>query len=513
MSEALLPDQFLYSRKGPWPQPSPSHPMKCADEVLNIPPMEALLFNETIGARYLEARVGYPPVAARYASEVFEWAGPTTEHFTNLMNNTLFTRFKKPLAGEDLKSLAGALPDLPEAKMSLSDANAQLFKYDFTAMDLVKPIDGTFVAPTVVYFKKAAGGDAMVASIRINGVHFKPANPVDRAWALAMIYALQGAAYHVLFVVHPALHFPMDSVNAITKTSVPMGHPLFQLFHPHSAYSLPLDNAVLESAESVVNNNAQGTRFDPLTADAYNLKLLFGAGYTGLKGERYTNGYPQYSYMEPQLDFDSGYSTWLSAYFKDAFLPFCTEVAKYIIEDPRKENLMPYVEQWAKYCHTHVLGFIHPDEVKDADRLGYAMAVYTWNASVSHGGDHWSFAQQVQPVEKCLRIRVAPPTAEDVGKPVDFAGKLFTGNDMQRAALCQYMFFQTWAIKPNLAETMYAFTNKRLQDAYDAFQVALHAVNDRMKADASTYFQPLVPDASIGASGTYEMTIPQSIQY
>src|SRR5262249_36767027 len=66
------------------------------------------------------------------------------------------------------------------------------------------------------------------------------------AWNLAKIYALQGAAYHMLFVVHPALHFPMDSVNAITKTAVPHIHLLFQLLYPHTAYQLTLDNAVLE---------------------------------------------------------------------------------------------------------------------------------------------------------------------------------------------------------------------------------------------------------------------------
>ena len=45
----LSPDQFLYGRKGPWPQPSPSHPLVEACEVLTIPPNEMLLWNSTIG--------------------------------------------------------------------------------------------------------------------------------------------------------------------------------------------------------------------------------------------------------------------------------------------------------------------------------------------------------------------------------------------------------------------------------------------------------------------------------
>ena len=48
------PDQFLYGRKGPWPQPSPSHPLQEAAEVLNIPPIESLVWNGTVGKRLLE---------------------------------------------------------------------------------------------------------------------------------------------------------------------------------------------------------------------------------------------------------------------------------------------------------------------------------------------------------------------------------------------------------------------------------------------------------------------------
>ena len=75
MLNTELPDQFLYSREGPWPQPSPSHPLICADEVLNIPPIETLLFNETIGARYLQSQLAYPPLAAQYAADVRDWKG------------------------------------------------------------------------------------------------------------------------------------------------------------------------------------------------------------------------------------------------------------------------------------------------------------------------------------------------------------------------------------------------------------------------------------------------------
>ena len=61
--------------------------------------------------------------------------------------------------------------------------------------------------------------------------------PGDKAWSLAKAYALQGVAHHALFVVHPTLHFPMNSVNAITKSAVPMIRPLFQALLPHRVHA------------------------------------------------------------------------------------------------------------------------------------------------------------------------------------------------------------------------------------------------------------------------------------
>ena len=76
------------------PQPSPSHPLICADEVLNTPPIETLLFNETIGARYLQSQLAYPPLAAQYAADVRDWKGVSSERLDAIMLKTLFTRFK-----------------------------------------------------------------------------------------------------------------------------------------------------------------------------------------------------------------------------------------------------------------------------------------------------------------------------------------------------------------------------------------------------------------------------------
>lgn len=543
MAETELPDQFLYSRKGPWPQPSPSHPLICADEVLNIPPIENLLFSNTIGKRYLESQIGYAPAAAAYAAMMADWKGVTPERLDTIMLKTLYTRFTVPMTKDEKDACTAAFKGEPAILQEI--ATGTWYKYDFTAMDMVHPLKGMHVAPTKLFIRRGTDG-AHCKIIEVGGVHVYR---TDSSFGIATLYALQGAAYHVLFVVHPALHFPMDSVNAITKTSVPMGHPLFQLFLPHSAYSLPLDNGVLESSASVVNNNAQGTRFDPLTADAYSLKLLFGAGYSGL-GPKYRTGqdqydsvaYPKFDYMQPRMYdpkdtgpnqwFDSEYGAWLADYFKNAFLPFGQAIATYI-KTSKDDSLRDYVRTWARYLSTHVNGFPTPDDcippvgAPDNDKLGRALAIYIWNNSVSHGGDHWSFANEITAVEKCLRLR-RPPPATRTEDPVDNTKQLiFSPNDMQRAALGQYMFFQAWAIEPNLIQTEYAFTDAALLGAVKTFHAALKTVNtarckripfstDPTAPTATTTCQPLepLPDEGQGKPAVpYERTIPQSIQY
>ena len=47
----LPPSQFLYKRKGPWPQPEPAYPMTRPPEVLNIPTQESRPWWEFIGSR------------------------------------------------------------------------------------------------------------------------------------------------------------------------------------------------------------------------------------------------------------------------------------------------------------------------------------------------------------------------------------------------------------------------------------------------------------------------------
>ena len=513
-SPDLPPDQFLYGRKGPWPQPSPSHPLKEAAEVLNVPQLESLVWDATVGKRLLIGQAAFPALAARDAMTDALFNIPTDDEFNDLMLNTAYTRYMRPGTGADSRHLDRA----PNA--------AKFYHYDFSAMKLVKPLEGMYCAPVVCVIAQYDTG-APSATRRSLYIRFRGETDAEdvfvfpesgNAWSLAKVYVLQACAYHMLFVVHPALHFPMDSVNAITKTAVPHTHPLFQLLYPHTSYTLALDNAVLEGANSVVNENAQGTWFDPLMGNAYNLKLLFGAGYSGLPDPWFNGAYPAYDFMKPQMGFDSPYGQWLEAYF-EPFQFICHAVAEQILSADKQDT---YVRRWARYNSTYVRGFPDENEIFKDGCLAQTMAIYMWDVTVSHGGDHYSFGMNVPAKFKFLRIRNYPPPASSplpANGPA-LVGDVANGDDLYRAELAQRLFFGPHAMAPNLNETYYPFTNPFLMLGQRVFHDKLTGVSQQFKYGLDKPFMPLdesqapaPPNSPYPAYTKYELTIPASIQY
>ena len=511
----LPPDQFLYGRKGPWPQPSPTHPLKEAAEVLNIPPVETLVWNATVGERLLITQLGFPGAAALAARMNLTTAIPSDDQFNTLMLNTSYTRYMKPVADVDRQRYGSKIP------------SAAGFKYDFSAMRLVKPLEGMYCAPVVCFFAQGPQKQRGCVAIAFRGethgedVFVLPSG--GAAWNVAKVYALQAAAYHMLFVVHPLLHFPMDSVNAITKTAVPYIHPLFQALHPHTSYTLALDNAVLEGPESVINTNAQGSWVDPFMGNAYNLKLLFGAGYTGLEGW-YGDAYPPYDYMQPQMGFDSDYGGWLAAYFPP-FLDLCTAVADEILSASPKDT---YVKRWARYNHTYVQGFPDENAILDKECLARAMAIFMWDVTVAHGGDHYSFGMNIPAPYKFLRIRNYGPVKGPLPAGPTMVGDIVNGDDLYRAEMAEKMFFTPAAIFPNLGDTLHPFTSTKLSQEGLDFLIRLKLLSDNYTYSKDTPFMPLTTDQaqqvltsdpptpgnpSLIEVTPLALTIPASIQY
>jgi hypothetical protein len=377
------------------------------------------------------------------------------------MLDALYTRFLSKLDPADEALFA--------AQLAGAGAGVTFWKIDFTAMGLVDPLPGLFVSPTITLIRQDGDRSTRrIVAIAVRDLVLEPVNGLS--WDLAKAYALQGAAYHVLFVVHPTQHFPMDSVNAITKSAVPMDHLLFKTLFPHTRFSLVLNNAVLEGKSSVVNRHAQFTLYDPLTADAdQGLRSLFAAGYVGIKGKE--SAYPEFDYRTYASRIpDSAYGDYLAAYHAP-ILQFCTTVAKTILARSPKDE---WVKNWSNYIRTWIPSFPKPEELLDADALGAAMATYVWGVTVGHGVDHQSFSADVGIINKFLRLRVPPPTTATTA-PFDI-DDLYNANDTFRAAMAEKMFFAPTRVT-QLVQTEYNFISDDLRAASQDFLANLRAVD------------------------------------
>ncbi|MFM2275524.1 MAG: hypothetical protein RL211_1396 [Pseudomonadota bacterium] len=476
----LPPDQFLYERKGPWPQPAPAYPIERPPEVLSIPTSEYTTWWEMIGTRLAGAYAVEKFLAPGQAQADLTRALPTDPEFVQLMTQTVYARY--------LRCEANGSP---------------YWLSNFTAMELIDPLPQTYCAPVVCRFMLQSGAFICVSITFLKTTTRKEdlvVRPADKAWNLAKVYACQGAAYHALFVVHPALHFPMDSVNAITKTAVPQIHPLFQALFPHTTYTLTLDNEVLEGKGSIVNDNPPETPYDPLTGKGYNLKQLFGVGYAGYKG---LDAYPPYDYMKPWMDTNTRYGKCLQQYFK-AFLVFAKQIANVI---PLTD---PYVKRWADYCSVNVQGFPDGEKIFESDNLARAIAIYLWDVTVAHGADHYSFAYDIELKDKFLRIRRPPPDNVNEGAEVLKVGDVANLDDMIRAELANAIFFKVVTLPPNLIDTTYAFKEPALQKAVVDFHANLSIADADVRAMMPTFMR-LEPESSDPLSLVW--TIPASIQF
>jgi hypothetical protein len=137
--------------------------------------------------------------------------------------------------------------------------------------------------------------------------------------------------------------------------------------------------------------------------------------------------------------------------------------------------------------------------------------------SVAHGADHYSFVTDICPQIKVsrlacwsfLRIRVAPPESAQSPSP-STVGDLCAPEDLLRAEIGQNMFFGSFTLRPNLSETLYAFTSQELLGLQGVFHLALEGVDTLVKQIMPS-FMPLIAKSD-KAEDVYQ-TIPASIQY
>ncbi len=485
------PKDYKAKIQAPWPQPSPhtsvQNPRELAPSVLHVPTAEIEEFLEKVVGRYVKTLKNewWGALSESWLQQGVEPL--STGEFNRLLGETPFSRFLTPLREQEVlpeglsaAPLKGPFKDLALFSTVLSQYDSarsaargskkgRLFKIDLTPLDDCELHPGQELAGSITLLEQKPNGryQALAIAFPRTGVVLTPSHG-DR-WKLAQYLVLQGCANALIALMHPRLHFPSDTINAVTKTLLPADHPVSQLILPHCYLQLPLNFAVLYIDRSVAHNHQKEiyTPF-PMTRDGF-LNLM-KAGYGGIDDN---SAYPSFRFEKGGQKIPSIYGDYLNSSY-EILRDFCQEVLDASGVNPSEKLL----GTWADSIASFLDGFPNAREIQEKGTLGDVIATFIHTVSFAHSADHIAYAKEsLRKVP--LRIRVPPPSLG--GSFVLDRKKLLRKTDLFRHRMAWRMYFRANTLR-RFTEVTYSFKSGR----------ALLAL-DRMRARFQTWDRGTLP--------------------
>lgn len=417
---------------GPWPQ-HPELDPELYPAVLNLDSSEIrdhFLHNV---ARYLGQVMRLTPTFALRAL-----AGPRAvaiddERLAELVSETSIGQFVSTELDDDDRARFG--------RFLRSDATYA--KADFSFAPAEEALPGVHVAGTVTLLRRE-GARYRVVAIRVGDEVFGPED--GPSWQLARYFVMQGGHTRLVLISHPRLHFPMDVINAITRSVLPAGHRLYTLLEPHTVFTAGLNEAVIHHRRSVLLNN-QKEIYAPLAYTIEGIVKLVSAGRNGVPG---SDTFTPYRFGEDFRGEHVSYGRYRRDWF-DAYRRFVGEVVAGV---PSGD---PHVAAWADHIAAWLPGFPTAAQIAEPGALVRALTTYICSVSVFHSGDHHGYASIPLP-EIPWRLRVPPP---NVAKPAALdLSSLVSREDFFRHQLCHAMFFVP-IIRRSVRDVRYGFRDAR----------------------------------------------------
>jgi hypothetical protein len=440
--------------EGPWPQ-SPVVDSGFSPPIINIGEEERRLNLRWIMCRYLGQILLLTPRAAFRALKGPRLVPISDERLARLFDETSFSQFICPSLDE---------PDrLAFSSLISAGEEDSYVKIDFSAIAKVgPPLPGVSLVPNVSLLKHLGNGTYRFEAIRIREKLFKPGD--GPAWELAKYFVLQAAQLHIVILAHPRLHFPQDSLNAITRTMLPEGHILFKLLRPHGELTLGLHEAVIHHRRSVLHNS-QREIYTPFPLPAEALHKTVGIGLAGIPGN---SAYPKFQFGDFLPGMHTRYGRYRQSWF-DAVYRFVSAVVATV---PHND---PFVIAWADQIAKWIPGFPDGSAIFSGDALTRALTNYICAVSIFHTGDHHSFAG-IPLNELPWRLRVPSP---DVETPKALKLNAYISvEDFFRQQLCHAMFFKPVSVH-TLNEVHYGFADPRARAAEETFRQDMKTLDER----------------------------------
>lgn len=454
---------FLYKRAGPWPQPSPQHPFGESNAVLHLPLKQKMDWWMWIGSRYLLTL----PLSIPYFIKGLFKPGlkpVSDEKFNWYFNHTMTTKFlSNEFDDADLKIFKDKMVELSD-----------YYIVDLDAVKVVKPFDGVYTSGSkTLLIRDKTSGEFKVTHIYIEKTNeIFDANDGD-AWSLAKYFVLQGVALCSTLVAHPLLHFPMDSINAITTTSIPKNHILLRLFYPHLRFTLALENAVLHYKTSLLQAK-WWMPYAPYPGGAQGLRDLLVEGFEGIKGNLQ---YQAFKYPLRPPPNPTNYGVFLQKYF-DVIRVFITK----ILRDVPQNDF--WIVKWGDYVSHHVPGFPKGEELFSENKLIDAVSMYFWDITVGHNLDHTSFGE-TDKREIPLRIRQEAPKK---GVKMLPRRALCNAFDLMKYFMADTLFFSPTTVT-KLIKCEYDFDEEFQKEAVKEFHSSLRTLDKELDAKGMRYLK------------------------
>jgi hypothetical protein len=449
--------EYRYAHNGPWPERSFDYPYGQAPEVLNIPADEQQDWDRNVGQYYKDNALGsfgiddfkvspFGVQAAEFAAESFERNGLRgyddidDGQFAELLCEGLYSKFLEPLSDADRTQFAADIVDTD---------SYDYYKSDYRCMRVVRNTwDGEFAAPSIALVRRPKDPkrryDWQAVAIALSH-KCKDSNdyipmreapifrPKDPNWWLARYYVLQGGIHRINLIDHVKVHFPSDTINAITKTVLPQWHLVYKLLLPHFRLTLPVNYAVLEGQRSLINRDTWYP-WSPFVAKGSEVRRLLpfawaGAAFYDMDD---TDSFPPYCFSLspdsiPDPD-DPGHKSRPSyiglglsrygAFQRDYYEPILAFVKQVVAQlppppkDPASHDDLEWLEiqHWAAECSRFMPGFPDWRAICDSETLSEVLAYLIWNAAVVHTSDHSTLHKMMDERPVPFILRTAPPT-------------------------------------------------------------------------------------------------------
>ena len=463
---------------GPWPQPAPRFFEDAAPAVLHVPEDVQKDWNKEVGRRYIR-QIVFKTIPTWLWSRRNPGVVPVDDdRFCEILCDGIFSKFLTPESLFDAPDRALFVDYLSGAKGPGLGDGVGWFKSDFTPMRLVPSDSDSATAPSVVLFKRGEDLSYELVAIAVNDEVFDASH--DGAWTRAKYFALQGAGVLTTLLMHPKLHFPSNSVDAITRSRLPAGGTLSKFLLPHFRLALAVNYAVLYGTQTVLK---PGRLYSPYPGTQKEHDEIVATLWRGFK---HPDGTPNRAYPRYSLDLEapvihSPYGDFLGHYHR-TLLGFIRKVAAEIVASPSEA-----VSRWADYCASWLPGFPNASQVYDAELLARALTSIVLDVAVSHSADHFIYGK-VNEREVPFRLHTTQPSLDRRDEP-DLQ-TLVTSGDNFNYRMCTLMFFCPYVIE-HLANIDYGFGTPQLREANIELRSDLVALQSTLESEGVPIYVPL----------------------